>query len=56
MTELFSVADWEPTDEEDLMASYLAGTFGAVPRVSEGQIGRRLLRTNDMARMEAEGV
>ncbi|GCD44652.1 AAA family ATPase [Streptomyces paromomycinus] len=56
VTELFSVADWEPTDEEDLMASYLAGTFGAVPRVSEGQIGRRLLRTNDMVRMEAEGV
>ncbi|MEU8906402.1 AAA family ATPase [Streptomyces mirabilis] len=55
-TSLSSVADWEPTDEEDLMASYLAGTFGAVPKVSEGQIGRRLLRTDDTARMEAEEV
>jgi hypothetical protein len=53
-TALSSVADWEPTDEEDLMASYLAGSFGAVPKVSEGQIGRRLLRTDDVARMEAE--
>lgn len=55
-TELSSVADWEPTDEEDLMASYLAGSFGAVPRVSEGQIGRRLVRTDDLARMEAGEV
>ncbi|MEN8649531.1 ATP-binding protein [Streptomyces sp. 21So2-11] len=55
-TELSSVADWDPTDEEDLMASYLAGSFGAVPKVSEGQIGRRLLRTDDLARMEAEEV
>jgi hypothetical protein len=55
-TELSSVADWEPTDDEDLMVSYLAGSFGAVPKVSEGQIGRRLLRTDDEARAEAEGV
>jgi hypothetical protein len=55
-TELSSVAEWEPTGEEDLMVSYLAGSFGAVPRVSEGQIGRRLLRTDDIARMEAEEV
>lgn len=55
-TSLSSVADWEPTHEEDLMASYLAGSFGAVPKVSEGQIGRRLLRTDDTARMEAEEV
>ncbi|WP_326694506.1 AAA family ATPase [Streptomyces sp. NBC_01766] len=55
-TELSSIVDWEPTDEEDLMASYLAGSFGAVPKVSEGQIGRRLMRTDDLARMEAEEV
>ncbi|MEU9388844.1 AAA family ATPase [Streptomyces sp. NPDC048324] len=55
-TELSSVAEWEPTEEEDLMASYLAGSFGAVPKVSEGQIGRRLLRADDIARMEAEEV
>ncbi|MFD0072960.1 ATP/GTP-binding protein [Streptomyces sp. NPDC127166] len=53
-TVLSSVADWEPTDDEDLMASYLAGTFGAVPRVSEGQIGRRLLRTDELARTGTE--
>ncbi|MFJ6568932.1 ATP/GTP-binding protein [Streptomyces sp. NPDC091292] len=55
-TELSSVADWEPTDTEDLMLSYLAGSYGAVPKVSEGQIGRRLLRTDEAARMEANGV
>ena len=38
------------------MASYLAGSFGAVPKVSEGQIGRRLLRTDDTALMEAVEV
>ncbi|MEI7034267.1 hypothetical protein [Streptomyces pratensis] len=36
--------------------SYLAGSFGAVPNVSEGQIGRRLVRTDDMADMEAGEV
>ncbi|MFJ9715818.1 ATP/GTP-binding protein [Streptomyces sp. NPDC101213] len=46
-TNLASVADWEPTAEEDLMSSYLAGSFGAVPKVSEGQVGRRLLRTQE---------
>ena len=49
-----SVADWEPTEEEDLMTSYLAGSFGAVPKVSEGQVGRRLLRADELARTEAE--
>jgi predicted ATPase len=53
-TELTSVAEWEPTEEEDLMTSYLAGSFGAVPKVSEGQIGRRLARTDEIARMEME--
>jgi predicted ATPase len=53
-TTLSSVVDWEPTEEEDLMTSYLAGSFGAVPKVSEGQIGRRLLRADELARTEAE--
>jgi hypothetical protein len=53
-TALSSVADWEPTEEEDLMTSYLAGSFGAVPKVSEGQIGRRLLRVDESAWTEAE--
>ncbi|MFD4830290.1 ATP/GTP-binding protein [Streptomyces uncialis] len=55
-TELSSVAEWEPAHEEDLMASYLAGAFGAVPKMSEGQIGRRLVRTDEITRMEAEGA
>lgn len=29
------------------MSSYLAGSFGAVPKVSEGQVGRRLLRAQE---------
>lgn len=43
-TELYPLSDVEPGAEEDLMDSYLAGSFGAVPRVTEGQIGRRVLR------------
>lgn len=35
------------------MTSYLAGSFGAVPKVSEGQVGRRLLRADESARTEA---
>lgn len=53
-TELFPVSDWEPTEEEDLMSSYLAGSFGGVPKVSEGQVGRRLLRTDATVETEAE--
>ncbi|TKA11283.1 AAA family ATPase [Actinacidiphila oryziradicis] len=55
-TELFPVSDWEPTEEEDLMTSYLAGSFGGVPKISEGQIGRRLLQTDTSAEMETEEV
>ncbi|WP_221356829.1 hypothetical protein [Streptomyces beigongshangae] len=33
-TALSSVADREPTQEEDLTAACLAGSFGAVPRMS----------------------
>ncbi|GAA0350406.1 AAA family ATPase [Streptomyces blastmyceticus] len=55
-TELFPISDWEPTDEQDLMSSYLAGSFGGVPRVSEGQVGRRLLETDTSAQMETEEI
>ncbi|MEU9485454.1 ATP-binding protein [Streptomyces decoyicus] len=55
-TELFPVSDWEPTEDEDLMASYLAGAFGGVPKVSEGQVGRQLLQTNETAELEAEEI
>jgi AAA domain, putative AbiEii toxin, Type IV TA system len=55
-TELFPISDWDPTEHEDLMASYLAGSFGAVPKVSEGQVGRQLMQTDVTADMEAEEV
>lgn len=42
-TELYPLSDVEPGAQEDLTDSYLAGAFGAVPRMTEGQIGRRLL-------------
>ncbi|MFD5040509.1 ATP/GTP-binding protein [Streptomyces sp. NPDC058377] len=42
-TELYPLSDVRPGDEENLTDSYLAGAFGAVPRMTEGQIGRRLL-------------
>ncbi|WP_088999135.1 hypothetical protein [Micromonospora echinofusca] len=41
-SELFALADAEPRSAEDLAQSYLAGRFGAVPALTEGQIGRRL--------------
>lgn len=42
-TSLFPLSDFDPPAREDLMSSYLAGAFGGVPHVSEGQIGRALL-------------
>lgn len=44
-TETFPLSDLEPADEEDMSESYLAGVYGGVPRITEGQIGRRLLQT-----------
>ncbi|OEU94817.1 AAA family ATPase [Streptomyces oceani] len=46
-TELYPLTAVSPTAEEDLTKSYLAGAFGAVPSLLEGQIARRLLTTND---------
>ncbi|WP_030562243.1 AAA family ATPase [Streptomyces aureocirculatus] len=42
-TELYPLSDVDPGPEEDLMDSYLAGAFGGVPNVTQGQIGRRVL-------------
>ncbi|MER6081647.1 ATP-binding protein [Streptomyces sp. NPDC001833] len=42
-TELYPLTAASPGREEDLMKSYLAGAFGAVPALLEGQIARRLL-------------
>ncbi|MFI6639631.1 ATP/GTP-binding protein [Streptomyces sp. NPDC050504] len=44
-TELYPLTAAEPGELEDLMSSYLAGSFGAVPDVTEGQVARRLLAT-----------
>jgi predicted ATPase len=53
-TELFPVSDFEPGEQENLMTSYLDGAYGGVPRMTEGKVGRRLLRTTEAVRMEAE--
>ncbi|WP_405644226.1 ATP/GTP-binding protein [Streptomyces uncialis] len=42
-TELYPLTAASPGEGEDLMKSYLAGAFGAVPDLMEGQIARRLL-------------
>lgn len=45
-TELYPLTAASPGQDEDLMRSYLAGAFGAVPSLLEGQIARRLLAAN----------
>ncbi|MBU7596823.1 ATP-binding protein [Streptomyces sp. P38-E01] len=47
-TRVFPLSDFEPGEEEDLTSSYLTGVFGGVPRLSEGQVGRRLLMADAM--------
>jgi hypothetical protein len=47
-TELYPLTAAEPGELEDLTTSYLAGAFGAVPDVTEGQIARRLLAARFM--------
>ncbi|RZB17640.1 ATP-binding protein [Streptomyces sp. F001] len=42
-TELYPLSDFNPGPEEDLEDSYLAGAYGAVPKVDQGQIGRMVL-------------
>ncbi|MFJ5529170.1 ATP/GTP-binding protein [Streptomyces sp. NPDC093261] len=51
-TALYPVTDASPGEEEDLMKSYLAGAFGAVPSLMEGQIARRLLAARDYVEHE----
>ncbi|GAA1995313.1 ATP-binding protein [Nocardiopsis rhodophaea] len=46
-TELYPLTAAEPGEEEDLPRSYLSGAFGGVPAVTEGQVGRRLLATQE---------
>ncbi|MEU9773890.1 AAA family ATPase [Streptomyces sp. NPDC047968] len=49
-TELYPLTAASPGEGEDLMRSYLAGAFGAVPALLEGQIARRLLSANERER------
>ncbi|MET9567815.1 ATP-binding protein [Streptomyces virginiae] len=55
VTQLYPLTAASPGEEEDLMKSYLAGAFGAVPALLEGQIARRLMAVNERERAyEAE--
>ncbi|URM91310.1 hypothetical protein LUW75_16480 [Streptomyces sp. MRC013] len=49
-TELYPLTAASPGEDEDLMKSYLAGAFGAVPALLEGQIARRLLAVYERER------
>jgi hypothetical protein len=53
-TELYPLTAAEPAPNEDLMKSYLAGAFGAVPSLTEGQISRRLLAVGEAEEEEGE--
>lgn len=53
-TELYPLTAASPGEDEDLMKSYLAGAFGAVPSLIEGQIARRLLADSEYAEHEVE--
>jgi hypothetical protein len=56
-TELYPLSAASPGEDEDLMKSYLAGAFGGVPSLMEGQVTRRLLTvtTKDRARRTDHG-
>ncbi|MEV8391255.1 MULTISPECIES: AAA family ATPase [unclassified Streptomyces] len=54
-TELYPLTAAEPGEAEDLTSSYLAGRFGAVPDVTEGQIARRILAARAKEKMDKEG-
>ena len=46
-TELYPLTAASPGQDEDLAKSYLAGAFGAVPSLMEGQMARRLLTAGE---------
>ncbi|MBF8186263.1 ATP-binding protein [Nonomuraea sp. K274] len=46
-TELYPLTAAEPGEDENLMKSYLAGAFGGVPSIVEGQIARRLATVSE---------
>jgi AAA15 family ATPase/GTPase len=59
-TDLYPLTAASPGEDEDLMKSYLAGAFGAVPSLLEGQVARRLVtattRTMREGRNAADGT
>ncbi|MCX4962809.1 AAA family ATPase [Streptomyces virginiae] len=54
-TDLYPLSAASPGKDEDLMKSYLAGAFGAVPDLMEGQIARRLLAATGEERERDRG-
>ncbi|MGN9915834.1 AAA family ATPase [Micromonospora palomenae] len=50
-TDLYPLTAASPGEDEDLMKAYLAGAFGAVPSLLEGQVARRLLAANTRERV-----
>lgn len=54
-TELYPLTDAAPGDGEDLTQSYLAGSFGGVPSLLEGQIARRLLAAREFGEYDETG-
>ncbi|WP_101254757.1 AAA family ATPase [Streptomyces barkulensis] len=55
-TELYPLSAVSPGEQEDLMRSYLAGVFGGVPSLMEGQIARRLMTIRGSGAEERERV
>jgi hypothetical protein len=53
-TTLYPMSEFDPTETDDLMRSYLAGAFGAVPHVSEGQVSRTLRSVDATHAVETE--
>ncbi|MGW2812701.1 AAA family ATPase [Streptomyces sp. NPDC001415] len=54
-TEIYPLTAADPGEKEDLMRSYLAGAFGGVPALLEGQITRRLLVAKEQERAAGRG-
>ncbi|GHH32711.1 AAA family ATPase [Streptomyces candidus] len=54
-TEIYPLTAAEPGEGEDLMRSYLAGAFGGVPALLEGQITRRLLGAREKEHVHEKG-
>ena len=55
-TALYPLTDAEPGEDEDLTQSYLAGAFGGVPALLEGQIARRLLVAREAGTYDETGA